>query len=102
MANSLKNITIPLTSSNKGRSNPFKGKTRGDETRKKISEKLKEMHLVSPMKGKTHSDEAKEKNRLAHLGKKGPNCGKSWFTNGEVNVIASECPKGFWKGMTRR
>lgn len=90
-----------MSETRKGKPGTFKGKTHSEETRKMISEKLKAMHLVSPMKGKTHTEEAKEKNRLAHLGKKGPNRGKCWFTNGKVNVMASECPEGFWKGMTR-
>ena len=42
-----------------------------------------------------------EHRKLHHTGKEVSNRGKCWFTNGKVNVMASECPEGFWKGMTR-
>lgn len=49
-----------------------KGRKRSEETRQKLSEAHKGQE--SWMKGKQHTEESKEKNRLAHLGKKTQPC----------------------------
>ena len=27
--------------------------------------------------------------------------GRHWYTNGLINTMANECPKGFWPGRTQ-
>ena len=51
-------------------------------------------------KGKTHTEEVRNKIRISKIGSNNPNYGKHWFTNGEINVLSKECPKGFYKGAT--
>ena len=88
------------------------GRPRSYEEKKRISSKLK--GRPSPNKGNhfKKSPEAIEKSRLAHLGKKYPGVGGKpkgspatkgtkgmhWFTNGIENVLAYDCPDGFYKG----
>jgi len=67
-------------------SNSLKGKKPNDETKKKISEGI----LSSP-KHKA----AVEKVALAHKGKK-------FFNNGEITILATECPKGYKPGLIRK
>ena len=50
----------------------------------------------------TQRPERNEKIRLSRLGKPGAATGKYWFTNGEVETYASECPLGFQKGRKPR
>lgn len=54
--------------------------------------------------GKHHSEETKKKmseaNRGKHKGSKNSQFGTHWYTNGEVNIKAKECPKGFRPGRT--
>ena len=45
----------------------------------------------SPMEGKTHSEETKRKMSESQKG-------MHWFTDGEKNVKAFECPDGFHPG----
>ena len=52
-----KNISL----SNSGEKNHFFGKKHSLETRKKISDKIKEIQQISPRLGKKHSDESKKK-----------------------------------------
>lgn len=50
--------------------------------------------------GKTHTDEVRDRIRNSKIGEKNPNFGKRWFTDGEHNILASECPDGFHAGRT--
>jgi hypothetical protein len=76
--------------------------------------KLKESHLIAMNK-----PEVKEKMRKSHLGKKLPeevkqklreasygkntwSKGRTYYTNGKMNVCAFVCPEGFHKGRTLR
>ena len=87
--------------------NALRGKSKSEEHRqhcKEAQQKYFETH-EGTFKGKHHSEESKEKNRLAHLGKpswnKGLKLGSNgthWYNNGEINIKAKECPKGFVKG----
>lgn len=68
------------------------------------------------IKGRHWSDEYKEKQRIAHLGKKHSdasrkkmsaslskrNVGMRWFNNGVINVFRREQPNGFIPGMLKR
>lgn len=47
------------------------------------------------MKGKHHSEESKQKNRMAHLGRR-------WYNNGKKEVLAKECPKDYKLGRLTR
>ena len=46
------------------------------------------------MYGKHHTEETKQKMSAAQKG-------RSWWNNGEINIMADECPDGFVKGMLR-
>ena len=84
----------------------FTGK-HSEETKRKISEKLKETFkseevkrkLSEARKGKTckgkHWKLSKEHNRKVSEMQKG----KHWYNNGKINKFCYECPEGFVKGM---
>lgn len=52
--------------------------------------------------GKHHSEETKKKmsdaNKENHKGSKNSQFGTHWYTNGEINIKAKECPEGFRPG----
>lgn len=107
-----------------GENSSFYGKHHSEETRKKLS--LSKMGEKNPMYGKKtfwygkHLPEdvrkklseskkgqipwnkgipMKEESKLkASLNS--PKRGMTWYTNGQVNIMAKECPDGFWKGKT--
>jgi hypothetical protein len=72
-----------------------KGRIITKEARQKISKKLK---------GQVIPEEVKEKISRSMLGKNrgdlNGNKGKTWWTNGVDNIMAFECPKGYFKGRT--
>ena len=76
-------------------SESHKGKHPSEETRRKIAEAKK--GKPSNSKGKKRSEEAKEKMREAAKGNTNTK-GKHWFNNGEINIMAKECPPGFVPG----
>ena len=87
--------------------NALRGKSKSEEHRQHCKEAQQKYFETreGTFKGKHHSEESKEKNRLAHLGKpswnKGLKLGSNgthWYNNGEINIKAKECPKGFVKG----
>lgn len=69
-----------------------KGKKRSDDFKRNLSERLKG-HIVT--------NETRKKLSESHKGKIPKNKGCCWFTNGVKNIMAKECPEGFYKGMTR-
>lgn len=52
----------------------------------------------NPMYGKHHSEESKNKMRKPHGVKTRGNSGMHWYTDGENNIQAYECPEGYKKG----
>jgi hypothetical protein len=52
--------------------------------------------------GKHHTEETKKKigdaNKENHKGYKNSQFGTHWYTNGEINIKAKECPEGFRPG----
>lgn len=103
----------------RGENNPFYGKHHSEEAKKKMSEARKnkkfghcseetKRKIAEGNKGK-HFSEERKKNIAESLkghtpwnkGKKTGSNGTHWYNNGEVNVKAKECPKGFVKGRLR-
>ena len=86
-----------------------KGKTCSPETRAKMSDAKKNMTSETraklsaaqkgknnPNYGKTHSPETRAKIGAARKGKNNPMYGKKWWTDGENNKLAIECPDDGW------
>ena len=115
----------------KGRPSPMKGKHHTEEAKKKLSdlnkgkrhseesykraaEKLKGRPAWN--KGKHHTEEAKRKISEAGKGRhfsedhkrkigesnRGKLKGKHYYNNGEISILAKECPEGFVKGRLTR
>ena len=59
-----------------------------EETKKRISEKMKGGNSTSWKKGQT----------AWNKGMPGHTKGKKRYTNGKVRIYAFECPDGFWEG----
>lgn len=53
------------------------------------------------MRAAHQTPEYRERQRAMMLNGKS-NKGKRYFTDGTRNVLAFECPEGFWRGMTKR
>ena len=84
----------------KGKNTWSKGKVVSEETRKKLSEKLKGHEGWN--KGMVMNSETRRKMSESHKGLTAYNKGGIWFTNGVENKCCSECPEGFWRGLTRK
>lgn len=86
----------PLSEESRRRmSKAQKGRIITDEMKRKISEKLKGNVIPHDVRIKIGlSVKGKNKGELS------PNYGKKWYTNGEDNVMAFECPEGYCKGRT--
>lgn len=74
-----------------GELHPNFGRDVSMETRTKIS---------NSVKGCKHSDEAKLRHSLAAKGNKAVK-GYHWYTNGNDNVLAKECPEGYHPGRRK-
>lgn len=74
-----------------GELHPNFGKDVSIETRAKIS---------NAVRGCKHSEEARLRHSLAAKGNKAGQ-GLHWFTNGNDNVRARECPSGYHPGLTK-
>lgn len=78
------------------------------------NQKAREYRRLNPKqkgnraKGKTYEEayglekalEYKEKLKNSLKGKHSNTLGKTFYTNGTINVVKFECPDGFWKGKT--
>ena len=86
--------------------NRFRGKRHSEKTKLIMS-----LHGGNAFRGKHHTEEAKEKNRLAHLGKKmTPEkkqewlkimAGRRWFTDGINDKFSVNCLEGFRPGRAK-
>jgi hypothetical protein len=95
-----------LSEANKGKEGSNLGKKFSEEHRKKISESNKGKkrsietcnNIGKSKRGRKCSEDTKIKMSLIKKGKKPNNIGQHWFTNGKENIMALECPYGFYKG----
>lgn len=95
-----------MSEAKKGKTTWNKGKRLSEKTKRKISETLKGRHHTEETKRKMsercHSDETRKKMSEAHKGKVAWNKGNKgilhWYNNGEISILAKECPEGFVKG----
>lgn len=80
------------------------GKTDWKAVNKRVFQTKKEKNydFGQCFRGKHHTEESKKKIGLAnsknHKGSKNSQFGTHWYTNGEVNIKAKECPEGFRPG----
>ena len=115
-----------MSEARKGDKNPFYGRHHSEETKQKLSikngnpslerrQKMSEHHADvsgenNPFYGRHHSEETKQKMSEARKGDKNPfygkcgenhpNFGKRFYTDGNKNIVAYECPEGFRPGKT--
>ena len=75
------------------------------ENAKKMNKTLKDKGFIRKKVGfigKRHSEESKKKmsdaNKENHRGPKNSQFGTHWYTNGEINIKAKECPEGYMSG----
>jgi hypothetical protein len=114
----------------RGKNNPNYGKRRTQESKNKISKaltgrKLSESHLKNLRITKNRPDQKEKMRQIALSWKRTPlsddhkrklseslrgknsgelngNFGKTWYTNGDTNIMGFESPPGFWKGYTQK
>ena len=95
-----------------GNTSKFIDYSKVSETMKKkyqINEEFRNKHHSwqkhDSFKGKHHTEETKKKIGLANSenqkGSKNSQFGTHWYTNGEVNIKAKECPEGFRPGRIK-
>ena len=92
-------ISKTLKGKYKGENNPLYGRHLSEERRKKMSEARKG-HSVTEETRKKISVAKSEFNKTHGIVPPSQK-GKRWFTNGEINVKAEDCPVGFTPGITR-
>lgn len=71
-----------------GENHPFYGKSHTKETREKMS---------ASQRGLKRSETTRSRISKAKMGKQTV-LGRHWYNNGEVEILADECPTGFVKG----
>lgn len=69
-----------------------------EETLQKISEKCKDAWKRGSYKNADFSHVWTDEDKLKISGKKNGSFGTHWYTNGEINIKAKECPEGFRPG----
>lgn len=92
-------ISKTLKGKYKGENSPLYGRHLSEEARKRMSE-VRKGHSVTEETRKKISVAKSEYNKTHGIIPPSQK-GKCWFTNGEINVKAEECPSGFTPGMTR-
>lgn len=101
-----KNRVLSRNNSTKGRSTWNKGllDPYSEDVHIKMSESRKKYYETHEVwnKGVSCSEETRRKISNARTGQ--PNCSKGscWFTNGTINVRRTECPSGFYPGITMK
>lgn len=86
----------PLSDESRKRMSEWqKGKPKSQEHKRKISETLKGCSIPEEVRRKIG-----ESLKGKMTGELSPHYEKSWFTNGDKNVLAYVCPNGFYKGRT--
>lgn len=73
-----------------GEDNPFYGQTHSEAQKAKWSKERR---------GRKLPEEWKSNMSKSHMGNQATK-GMHWFTNGEENKVAFECPEGWWSGRT--
>ena len=81
-----------------GENHPFYGKHHTEEAKQKISARMKGEN--NPFYGKHHTEEWRQKMYERMKGENHPNFGKRFYTDGNKNIVAYECPEGFRPGKT--
>ena len=116
-----------MSEAHKGDKNSFYGRHHSEESKQKMREVSKKLWQdeeflkkiknrpklygeKNGMYGKHHTEESKHKMSEAKngdknpfygkYGEKHPNFGKHFYTDGNKNIVAYECPEGFWPGKT--
>lgn len=95
-----------MSKAKKGENNPMYGKHLSEETRKKMRGENNPMYGKNrsgennPFYGKHHTEETKQKISVRVQGENHPNFGKHFYTDGNKNIVAYECPEGFKPGKT--
>lgn len=79
-------------------SESHKGKKLSNETKKKLSESLKGRTVWN--KGITMDENFRRKLSKSTTGDKNSMFGKHFYTDGNKNIVAYECPEGFRPGKT--
>ena len=76
--------------------NSVHANNRSAEYRERLSNTMSEVKkgAGNAMYGKHHTEETKQKMSAAQKG-------RSWWNNGEINIMADTCPEGFVKCMLR-
>lgn len=76
-----------------------KGRTFSEETKRKISESKKGKHHSEETRQKVSEAMKGERNGMyGKCGEKHHSYGKHWYTNGVKNILAFDCPYGFYPG----
>lgn len=95
-----------MSKAKKGENNPMYGRHHSEETLIKFRGENNPMYGKNrsgennPFYGKHHTEEWRQKMYERMKGENHPNFGKHFYTDGNKNIVAYECPEGFKPGKT--